>query len=97
MYTVYSANRPDRFPIPADLPQHLEIIETISHRDDAALVGLLIAAAAWLRRESRGGHFRFDYPDARPELARSSDITLDRARALAAELAQIMPMARRRP
>jgi L-aspartate oxidase len=95
-----------RSPIRARMEQSLGLIRDAAgiadaiaafDRDDAALVGLLIAAAAWLRRESRGGHFRSDYPDARPELARSSDITLDRARALAAELAQIMPMARRRP
>ena len=63
--------------------------------DAGATVGLSIAASAWLRRESRGGHFRSDYPTARPELARSSEITLDRARALATELAAT-PMARRR-
>jgi L-aspartate oxidase len=31
---------------------------------DPALVGLLIAVAAWRREESRGGHFRSDFPDA---------------------------------
>ncbi len=64
--------------------------------DDAATVCLPIAAAAWRRRESRGGHFRSDYPDAKPEFAHSSDITLAHARALAAELADAMPHARRR-
>jgi L-aspartate oxidase len=63
--------------------------------DGAATVGLLIAAAAWHRRESRGGHFRSDYPTAKPEFASSRDITLDQARALAAELAADAPMARR--
>jgi L-aspartate oxidase len=31
---------------------------------DPALVGLMIAVAAWQREESRGGHFRSDFPDA---------------------------------
>jgi L-aspartate oxidase len=31
---------------------------------DPALVGLMIAVAAWRREESRGGHYRSDYPDA---------------------------------
>ena len=33
---------------------------------DPALVGLMIAVAAWRREESRGGHYRSDYPDALP-------------------------------
>jgi L-aspartate oxidase len=65
--------------------------------NDAALVGLLIAAAAWSRRESRGGHFRGDYPVPRPELARPSEITLHQAQALATELSGTRPKARRRP
>ena len=32
---------------------------------DPALVAMLIAVAALRRRESRGGHFRSDFPDAR--------------------------------
>jgi L-aspartate oxidase len=50
---------------------------------DPALVGLMIAVAAWRREESRGGHYRSDYPDALP-LAATSSIslaeTLDAAR-----------------
>jgi L-aspartate oxidase len=30
---------------------------------DPALVGLMIAVAAWRREESRGGHYRSDFPD----------------------------------
>lgn len=33
---------------------------------DPALVGLMIAVAAWRREESRGGHFRSDLPAALP-------------------------------
>jgi len=38
---------------------------------DPALVGLMIAVAAWQREESRGGHFRSDFPDALPSAAPS--------------------------
>ncbi len=50
------------------------------NRTEAAL---LIAASALLRRESRGGHFRTDYPEADPAQARRSVITLDEALQLA--------------
>jgi len=33
---------------------------------DPAQVGLMSAIAAWQRDESRGGHFRSDFPDALP-------------------------------
>jgi L-aspartate oxidase len=42
---------------------------------DPALVGLMIAVAAWRREESRGGHYRSDFPDALP-VAASSAISL---------------------
>ncbi|MGO8740730.1 L-aspartate oxidase [Rhodoblastus sp.] len=48
----------------------------LRNRAEAAL---LIAAGAYLRRESRGGHFRTDSPAADPALARRSFITLDEA------------------
>jgi L-aspartate oxidase len=48
----------------------------LRNRAEAAL---LIAASAYLRRESRGGHFRTDFPAADPALARRSIITLDQA------------------
>jgi L-aspartate oxidase len=50
---------------------------------DMAVAGLLIAAAAWLRTESRGGHFRSDFPQADPAQAQRSYLTLGRARAVA--------------
>jgi L-aspartate oxidase len=50
---------------------------------DMAVAGLLIAAAAWLRTESRGGHFRSDFPQSDPAQAQRSYLTLDRARAVA--------------
>ena len=47
---------------------------------------LLIAACALMRRESRGGHYRSDFPDADPALARRSRITLAEARGIAQNL-----------
>jgi L-aspartate oxidase len=44
---------------------------------------LMIAAAAKARHESRGGHFRTDYPNADPALAQRSYFTLQQAMKLA--------------
>ena len=75
----------------------VDAIHRFSEEDgDRAVVGLLIAASAWSRRESRGGHFRSDHIEPRPEFARSSEITLAQAQALAAELTR-RPAAMRQP
>jgi L-aspartate oxidase len=50
---------------------------------DPALVALMIAVAALDRRESRGGHFRTDWPEADPWQARSRQLTLRDALAMA--------------
>ena len=39
---------------------------------DPALVGLMIAVSAYRREESRGGHYRTDFPDTLPEATPSS-------------------------
>jgi L-aspartate oxidase len=44
--------------------------------DNLALVGWLIAAAARNRRESRGGHYRVDFPIERPGWRRRQFATL---------------------
>src|SRR5262245_55916852 len=41
-----------------------------------AVAGMLIAAAAWQRRESRGSHERLDYPATDPKQAQRTFITL---------------------
>lgn len=73
------------------LEQALATLATLEmeHAADEAFLNMsatatLIAASAWQRRESRGGHFRDDYPQADPDQARRSHITLDQARALRA-------------
>ncbi len=50
--------------------------------DNMLAAATVIAAAAYLRRESRGGHYRTDFPDKNPELGHRSEITLDEAVAL---------------
>lgn len=57
---------------------------------DAVLTAKLVAAAAWLRRESRGGHFRDDYPTQGPVATRSF-LTLADAEALWAEIEPVRP------
>ncbi|KIC24711.1 MULTISPECIES: L-aspartate oxidase [unclassified Leisingera] len=48
----------------------------------------LIAAAALRREESRGGHFRDDFPEADPEQAHRTRITLNEALAIRAKAAK---------
>ena len=52
---------------------------------DPAAIGLMIAIAALLRQESRGAHYRTDFPD-RAIVARHSRLTLDEALAAAGDL-----------
>ncbi len=54
---------------------------------DMALAGTFVAAGALEREESRGAHFRADYPQPQPRLAQRSYLTLDRVRALSAQAA----------
>ncbi|WP_192253343.1 L-aspartate oxidase [Mesorhizobium silamurunense] len=56
---------------------------------DPAAVGLMIAIAALRRRESRGAHYRTDFPH-HAAVARRSEITLEAALAAARELAPVL-------
>ncbi|MBV8923768.1 MAG: L-aspartate oxidase [Bradyrhizobium sp.] len=51
-----------------------------------ATAALLVAASAWSRRESRGAHFRSDYPAEKPLLAHRTMTTLGAAREIAETL-----------
>lgn len=59
---------------------------------DAATVALFLAAAALRRRESRGAHFRSDFPAEVPSLRRRSFLTLAEACSLATEGAHDAPI-----
>ncbi|RMI03855.1 L-aspartate oxidase [Sinorhizobium meliloti] len=56
-----------------------------------ATTAKLIAIAALQRTESRGGHFRADCPDERPEWRRRTYLTLAQAERLAGEVAESEP------
>ena len=64
----------------------LPLLQRHGAASDPAAVGLVFAVAALLRRESRGAHFRTDFPH-HAAVARRSQITLDAAIAAARELA----------
>jgi L-aspartate oxidase len=51
-----------------------------------ATTALLVAASAWSRRESRGAHYRIDYPAGQPAPAHRTMTTLLAAREIAASL-----------
>jgi len=56
-----------------------------------ATTALLVATSAWSRCESRGAHFRIDYPADNPALAQRTMTTLVAAREIAASLSERAP------
>lgn len=66
----------------------LPLAQSKDASSDPAAVGLMITIAALRRRESRGAHFRTDFPH-HATVARRSEITLEAAFAEARELAQL--------
>ncbi len=69
----------------AGLSQALATIEELSeHRHNpqvmnALVAAKLVAAGAFNREESRGGHFRSDFPEPNPDLAKRTFMTLEQA------------------
>lgn len=63
----------------------LPLAESGGAVSDAALVGLMIAVAAWQRQESRGAHWRTDFP-RRAATASHSRLRLDDALVAAREI-----------
>lgn len=57
-----------------------------------ATTALIVAASAWSRRESRGGHYRSDYPSEVPSLAHRTLTTLEAAREIARDLGDAAPL-----
>jgi L-aspartate oxidase len=74
----------------AGLTEALSIIERLCERvhgpqvRNALVTAKLVTAAALTRAESRGSHYRSDYPLPDPELAVRTFLTLERAEAAAA-------------
>jgi L-aspartate oxidase len=56
-----------------------------------ATTALLVAASAWSRRESRGAHYRSDYPNEQASSAHRTMTTLAQAREIAAKLGMHEP------
>lgn len=50
----------------AGLRRAVAALQPLAERSDMAFAGLMIAVAALMREESRGGHFRIDFPSAAP-------------------------------
>ena len=56
-------------------------------RPSSAVAALMVAAAAYRRQESRGAHFRADYPQTDPTQATRHTLTYEDAVNIAADAA----------
>ncbi len=61
-----------------------------------ATTALIVAASAWSRRESRGAHYRSDYPAEDPAQKKRTMTTLDEARQIAAGMTDVTPPLKQR-
>ena len=66
----------------------LEADNTSVRFSNALTTAKLMAVAALLREESRGGHRREDFPDARTELQKRTFLTLEKANRIIAEITE---------
>ena len=71
----------------ASIGSLLPLVESTDPAADPALVALLIAVAALRRCESRGGHFRSDFPASDAAFRQRLTMTLDNTLHAAREIA----------
>jgi L-aspartate oxidase len=83
----------DRHAIARAVQNLYPIASTRSTASDPALVGLMIAVAAYRREESRGGHYRTDFPATLPSAVPSS-ISLSEVLGAAREIVETDMQAR---
>jgi L-aspartate oxidase len=72
----------------------LPLTQSPGPQSDTALVALLVTIAALQRHESRGSHYRTDFPRTDPAFARRSFLTWEAAQHAALELVASFPHAR---